>query len=206
MSYSQFSTIDQVVSAFELTVSDRPHLFAQVAPIAASERLKETLEETLDLASSISTEKARSELIITPILLEVRRIFKGQISYFSGTTFDVDASVGLNGICDFMLSGSSSQALITAPVLTIVEAKDNDLRLGLGQCAAEMVAAHRFNSQHNRSDLPIYGAISTGTNWRFLRLEGQGLCLDRTEYFVLQLDQILGILCESFRGLAIASI
>lgn len=201
MSYSQFTTLEQAVNAFQLTVQDVPHLFAQVAAIAPSDRLRETLEESLDLASSISTEKARSELIITPILLEVRRIFKGQIGYFSGTTFDVDASVGLNGVCDFMLSASRSQALITAPVLTIVEAKDNDLRLGVGQCTAEMVAAHRFNSKQGKPDLPIYGVISTGTNWRFLRLEQDTLWVDRSEYFILQLDQILGILCEPFRML-----
>ena len=199
MSYDQFTTIDQVISAFDITVTDRPNLFAEIKPIPASNRLRESLDETLDLASSISTEKARSELIITPILLEVRRIFKGQISYFSGTTFDVDASVGLNGICDFMLSASDRQSLITAPVLAIVEAKDNDLRLGLGQCAAEMIAAHRFNTQHSQGNRPIYGAISTGTNWRFLRLDQEQLFIDRTEYFVLQLDQILGILCEAFQ-------
>ena len=199
MSYSQFTTLEQAVNAFQLTVQDVPHLFAQVAAISPSDRLRETLEESLDLASSISTEKARSELIITPILLEVRRIFKGQIGYFSGTTFDVDTSVGLNGVCDFMLSASPSQALITAPVLTIVEAKDNDLRLGVGQCTAEMVAAHRFNSNHGKPDLPIYGVISTGTNWRFLRLEQDTLWVDRSEYFILQLDQILGILCKPFQ-------
>ena len=198
MSYSQFTTLEQAVNAFELTVQDVPHLFAEVVAIAPSDRLRETLEESLDLASSISTGKARSELIITPILLEVRRIFKGQIGYFSGTTFDVDALVGLNGVCNFMLSASRSQALITAPVLTIVEAKDNDLRLGLGQCTAEMVAAHRFNSQRGKADFPIYGVISTGTNWRFLRLEHDTLWVDRSEYFILQLDQILGILCEPF--------
>ena len=117
MSYSQFTMIDQVISAFDLALTDRPHLFAQTPSIAASTRLREALEETLDLGST--TDRRSSELIITPILLEVRRIFKGQISYFSGTTFDVDASVGLNGICDFMLSGSDRQSLITAPVLTM---------------------------------------------------------------------------------------
>ena len=79
------------------------------------------------------------------------------------------------------------------------------MRLGLGQCAAEMVVAYRFNRQHSQADFPIYGAISTGTNWRFLRLEGQHIFIDRTEYFVPQIDQILGILCEAFRSLAIDS-
>jgi len=147
MSYSDFKTIDQAVSTLELTVEDIPHFFSQVAPIEPSQRLKKMLDETLDLAASISTEKARSELIITPILLEVRRIFPNRIGYFSGNTFNVDESKGLTGACDFILSASSNQSLVTAPVLTLVEAKDNDIRIGLGQCVAQMVAAQIFNAR-----------------------------------------------------------
>jgi hypothetical protein len=200
MPYSQFTTIEQAVAAFQLSIQDSIQVFSDAVPISPSARLKETLDETLDLAASISTEKARSELIITPILLEVRRIFKGQIGYFSGTTFDVDSLLGLNGICDFVLSASNNQTLITAPVLTVVEAKDNDIRLGLGQCAAEMVAAQLFNKRRGQSELPIYGVVSTGTNWKFLKLEEKILFIDRSEYFILQLDKILGILCQPFQS------
>jgi len=147
MSYSDFKTIEQAVSTLDLTVEDIPHFFSQVTPIEPSQRLKEMLNETLDLAASISTEKARSELIITPILLEVRRIFHNRIGYFSGNTFNVDESKGLTGACDFILSASSNQSLVTAPVLTLVEAKDNDIRIGLGQCVAQMVAAQIFNAR-----------------------------------------------------------
>lgn len=57
MSYSDFKTIDQAVATLELTVEDIPHLFGNIKPVEASQRLKETLDETLDLASSISTKK-----------------------------------------------------------------------------------------------------------------------------------------------------
>lgn len=102
MSYSDFTTIDQAVAILELTVEDISHLFSHIAPIEPSQRLKETLDETLDLAASISTEKARSELIITPILLEIRRKFNNKIGYLSGNTFNVDESKGLTGACDFI--------------------------------------------------------------------------------------------------------
>jgi len=163
------------------------------------ERLKQTLDEALDLASSISTEKARSELILTPILLEIRRTFNNKIGYFSGNTFNVEESKGLTGACDFLLSASSNQSLVTAPVLTLVEAKDNDIRIGLGQCAAQMAAAQIFNARKGQEQFAIYGAVSTGTNWKFLILENQLLKIDLTEYFITQLDQILGILAEPFR-------
>jgi hypothetical protein len=197
MAYSDFKTLEQAVAAFDLIVEDRSHFFGQVAPIEPSQRLKETLEETIDLASSISTEKARSELIITPILLEVRRLCNKKIGYFSGNTFNVDESKGLTGMCDFILSASSNQSLITAPVLTVVEAKDNDLKIGLGQCVAEMVAACLFNARQDKEGI-IYGAVSTGTNWKFLQLEKQLLKIDISEYYITQLDLILGILAQPF--------
>jgi len=199
MSYGDFITIDQAVSVLGLTVEDIPHFFSHIAPLEPSQRLKETLDETLDLAANISTEKARSELIITPILLEVRRKFQSKIGYFSGNTFNVDESKGLTGACDFLLSASSNQSLVTAPVLTLVEAKDNDLRIGLGQCVAQMVAAQIFNNSKGLKQISVYGAVSTGTNWKFILLENQKVKIDLTEYFITQLNQILGILAEPFR-------
>ncbi|NJP08306.1 MAG: hypothetical protein HC866_01575 [Leptolyngbyaceae cyanobacterium RU_5_1] len=199
MAYSDFKTIEQAVTILDLIVEDIPHLFSQVPPIEPSERLKETLNETLDLASSISTEKARSELILTPILLEIRRIFDSQIGYFSGNTFNVEESKGLTGACDFILSASANQSLVTAPILTVVEAKDNDIRIGLGQCIAQMVAADLFNTRKGQEELVVYGAVSTGTNWKFLMLQNKLVKIDLTEYFVTQLNQILGILAEPFK-------
>ena len=199
MSYSDFKTIDQVVATLELTVEDIPHFFGYIPPLEPSQKLQEMLEEKLDLAANISTKKARSELIITPILLEIRRKFNNKIGYFSGNTFNVDESKGLTGACDFLLSASSNQSLVTAPVLTLVEAKDNDIRIGLGQCIAQMVAAQIFNTRKGLEQTLVYGAVSTGTNWKFIMLENQKVKIDLTEYFITQLNQILGILAEPFR-------
>ena len=167
-----------------LTVEDIPHLFSQVEKIEPSQRLKETLDETLDLASSISTEKARSELILTPILLEVRRRFENKIGYFFGNTFNVDESKSLTGACDFLLSASSNQSLVTAPVLTLLGTQ-------YGKCVAQMFAAQIFNNLRGFEKLSIYGAVSTGTNWKFLVLEENLLKIDLCEYFITQLDRIL---------------
>jgi hypothetical protein len=64
-------------------------------------------------------------------LLEIRALFK--VGYFSGNTFNVDESKSLTGVCDFLLTASTNQVVIAAPVVTIVEAKGNDIRSGLGQ-------------------------------------------------------------------------
>jgi hypothetical protein len=102
--------------------------------------------------------------------------------------------VGLNGICDFLLSRSPALIEIEAPVFTLVEAKKADLRLGLGQCAAEMVAAQRFNRAKGKPIEKIYGAVSSGTQWRFMCLVEQELTIDVTDYPLLPVGQILAYL------------
>ena len=198
MSYSDFKTLESAIAAFNLTIKNGYHLFKSIPPIEPSAWLIDYLERTVDLTTTISTETARSELIITPILLEIRDRY--QVSYFSGTTFNVDESRSLTGVCDFLLTASTNQLVIDAPVVTIVEAKDNDIKSGLGQCAAEMVAAWVFNDRSGWHRV-IWGVVTNGSNWRFLRLQhGSELEVDLSEYSISQLPQILGLLSQPFGG------
>ncbi|MDZ8186438.1 MAG: hypothetical protein RMX96_16510 [Nostoc sp. ChiSLP02] len=193
MSYSQFTNISKVKEAFGLKTQEGGRFLPVIEGIEASITLRAYLEESLPLASSAS-EKARSEGIIYPVLLEVRRILNRQVSLFSGEDFTVDESVGLNGICDFLLSRSPEVLEIEAPAIVIVEAKKADLRTGFGQCIAEMVAAQRFNAAKNRPVPVIYGSISSGTQWRFLKLEDNTVTIDLMDYPLPPVEQILGFL------------
>ncbi|MBD2498976.1 hypothetical protein [Nostoc sp. FACHB-280] len=193
MPYSQFTTISKVKEAFGLKTQEGRRFIPPTEPIEASATLTAYLEESLPLAASAS-EKARSEGIIYPVLLEVRRILSRQISLFSGEDFTVDEAVGLNGMCDFLLSKSPEVLEIEAPVVVIVEAKKADLRTGFGQCIAEMVAAQRFNTAKNRTISVIYGSISNGTQWRFLKLEENVVTIDLMDYPLPPVEEILGIL------------
>ena len=161
MSYSEFTTISKVRAAFNLTVNEKTVLFADVESIAPSDYLKTTLAEYIPLANAINTEKARSELIIAPVLLEVRRILNFQIGFFSGTEFNADPENGLNGYCDYILTASSDLYEIRTPVVTLVEAKNENIKNGLGQCIAEMLGAQRFNQQQNDEIDAIYGCVTT---------------------------------------------
>lgn len=73
-------------------------------------------------------------MIISPVLLEVRRQAHGRISLFSGTEFNVDDEKGLVGYCDYILSRSREQLTINAPIILITEAKNENIKAGLGQC------------------------------------------------------------------------
>ncbi|MBE9250200.1 hypothetical protein IQ226_13770 [Dolichospermum sp. LEGE 00240] len=199
MAYSDFS-LTKFKKIFNITIDEEADLFATVEPIEISEKLTNTLEETTELALAINTEKARSEMMITPILLEVRRKANYQISLFSGTDFNVDVERGLNGYCDFVISRSREQLTINAPVLIIVEAKNENIKGGLGQCAAAMLAAQLFNEQEGNEIKTIYGAVTTGDIWKFLKLEGTEIFIDLNNYYIKELNKILGILCQGILG------
>ncbi|MEH2069124.1 MAG: hypothetical protein V7K47_13345 [Nostoc sp.] len=193
MPYSQF-TIDKVKQDFHLTTVEGVRFFPDsIEPVTSSPRLQ-TILENLPWAIAVDTEKARSEVIINPILLEVRRILNSSISVFSGEEFNVDTSIGLNGVCDFLLCRSPEQLTVEAPAIMIVEAKKADLKSGLGQCIAEMVAAQRFNEAKKQVFTAVYGTVTSGTQWRFLKLEGQTVTIDLMDYSLPPVELILSFL------------
>lgn len=205
MAYSDF-TLQDVQEKLQLTINEDTALFRSVPPIVPSAWLNETLQQTLSLALQIGTEKARSELIITPVLIEFRRIAPQPISLFSGTLFNVEPALGLTGFCDFIISRSSQQLLINAPVLMIVEAKNENINAGVPQCLAAMFAAYLFNAKAQRPAAPTYGVVTAGNLWRFLKLEGKTAFVDRDEYYVSQVDKLLGIFVSLMEDSAPASV
>lgn len=194
MSYSQFTTITKVKEAFNLTTVEGIRFLPELNPVEPSPVLKTLLETNIPWAIATSTEKARSEAIINPVLLEVRRIFNQQIGVFSGEEFNVEPTLGLNDVCDFLISRSPEQLDIEAPAIIVVEAKKDDLKVGLGQCIAEMVAAQKFNQNKGRSIEVIYGIVSSGTQWRFLKLEETIVTIDFTDYPLPPVEKILSFL------------
>lgn len=193
MAYNNF-TLDVLIQQFGLRVVSDPGIFAQAEPVVPSARLRETLAESVPLALDISTEKARSELIISPVLVEARRQFGGRVSLFSGVDFTVDAEAGLSGVCDFLFSLSPLQLVVQAPVVAVVEAKNDNIKSGLGQCVAELMAAQRFNARRGLELPRLYGVVTTGSAWKFLRLSGADVVVDEAEYHIARLEVILGIL------------
>ena len=163
MAYSNF-TLSKVKEDFQLSIIEGvKFLPATLSEIIPSQILKGVLED-LPWAIAVDTEKARSEVIINTVLLEVRRIFEQRISVFSGEEFNVDASLGLNGVCGFLISGSKEQLSLEARAIVIVEAKKSDLKSGMGQCIAEMIAAQQFNSKRMHPIAKIFGTVTSGTS------------------------------------------
>ena len=198
VAYSNFKLGD-VIKQFGLILKDKNDLFSDIAEVEYSDYLDFTIRYNLPIAGEINTEKARSEMIIAPILLELRRKLNDRISLFSGNEFNVDFEKGLNGACDFLISLSESQLLISAPVITIVEAKKEDIISGLGQCVAEMLGAQLFNEREGNEIQTIYGVVTSGTVWRFLKLEDKVIYIDVVEYYIKDVKKIIGILLSAIK-------
>jgi hypothetical protein len=199
MSYSNFD-LKAVKQQLGVHLTEQEGLFSAVAGITVSPSFQDILQENVPLARAINTEKARSELIIANILVELRKMLKHQISLFSGIEFNVDKEKGLNGFCDFIISASQEQLLLNSPVIALVEAKNENIIGGLGQCIAEMVAAKLFNEAEGVEHIDtIYGVVTTGTAWKFLKMEKLEVSIDLDEYSIEQPEKILGILLAMVR-------
>jgi hypothetical protein len=193
MPYKDFS-ISEVTQKFDLTLVGDEKFLPEIKPVSPSPYIAEYLEESIPLAIAMGSGKARSELIISPILFEVRKILNKEISFFSGEDFDVDKNLELTGCCDFIVSLSPEQLFIEAPAFVIIEAKKENFKNALGQCIAQMVAAQKFNHKNDESVSVIYGSVTNGNIWNFLKLEEDIVTIDFTEYRILPVEQLLGTL------------
>jgi hypothetical protein len=198
MAYRDFAFPD-VEEALGLTVNDAD-LSSGVASLNVREDFVAQVAYGVELALAVNTEKARSEFVIALVLMELRRGLKDVFGLFSGIELNVDPSRGLNGVCDFILTKSPRQFILHGPLVSIVEAKNDNVHYGYGQCIAQMVAAWEFN-QRAKTPLPtIYGVVTTGTAWQFMLLREKEIIMDRREYYVTDLGKIMGVLTQMVRG------
>ncbi|KYC42371.1 hypothetical protein WA1_20600 [Scytonema hofmannii PCC 7110] len=192
MPYSNF-TFAKAKKDFNLIAVEGGRFLPQIEPIPPSARLQAALED-LPWAIAVGSERAKSESIVYPVLQEVRRILNFQVSLFSGRDFTVAPEKGLNGYVDYLISRSVEQLEIEAPIIVLAEAKRDNLNEGIGQCIAEMVAAQQFNQTNEIPISTIYGVISNGTQWRFMKLEDRTVTIDLMDYPLPPVEFILGML------------
>ena len=188
-SYSHYVFEDLADLGISVTTTQ---LFNKILPLKPTAWILETLAFNKTLP--MSTEKARSELLIMPILLELKRQNILKITLFSGYKLDVDASRGLRGFCDFLISSKLQAAFLESPIIAVVEAKqDKDLIEAAPQCIAEMYAAQLFNEKHKTQVPVIYGTVTSGYEWIFMKLKNQQVIIDTERYTIKDLENLLGI-------------
>jgi hypothetical protein len=192
MAYNNF-TLETVLDKFELSLlEDR---FCQFLPsVDPQPEFLVIFDYLFELGEAAKSEKAKSELLVSPVLAQARKLTDRQVQLFSGEEFNVDQSQGLNGFCDFLFTKSINRFSIEAPVLMLVEAKRGEIESGWGQCVAEMVAAQLYNQNHEETIPVVYGCVTSGRLWQFFKLEDNRITIDPTNYSLLPVQRILGIL------------
>jgi hypothetical protein len=188
MGYSNFKKIKTVVKKFNLDLKTI-RLFENILPIPPSAWLAESLALTEYLP--LTNEKAKAERIISPILVEVSKNYKQQVSFFSGENIDIDSTLDLSRPCDFFFALQSPKPYIEAPIISVAESKDEDMEWGIAQCAAQIYGAKLFNDAEGKSIAVIYGCATDGLEWHFLRFENDIFYLDTKIY--TDLKEILGV-------------
>ncbi len=188
MGYSSFKKLEQVTKKFGLSAK-RQKLFGQVEFLEPSSWLVQTLEISEFFA--LRNEKAKTERIISPILTEVALAFKDKISFFSGEDLPVDSNQDLSGACDFFFTLVPQSPYVETPIISLAEAKDDDMDYGIAQCAAQLYGAKLFNERDNKNIPVLYGCTTDGVEWQFLRFENNTFYIDTKVY--TDLREILGV-------------
>jgi hypothetical protein len=189
MGYSKYKKLRQVRDLLQLQIRTE-NLFEDllIQPIAVSEWLRMALKR--GSTTPPNNEKAKSERLVSPILLEVQASFATQINFFSGEEINIDPKQNLSGPCDFFFALNPPSMLLETPIISITEAKDEDLEWGLAQCIAQVYAANILNKQEHKTIPTLYGCATTGDVWQFFKLENSIVSIDRTP--MTNLPQVLG--------------
>lgn len=190
MPYTDFS-LDSLTAGFGLKMVTA-ELFSGIEPRPGPAWLREALER--GSRQVLISEKSRSEFIVVPILLACQEESPGAVSIYSGQRLDVDPARGLMGECDFILSATPPLPALRAPLMTIVEAKKHDIENGIWQCFAQMLGARIFNELHGRPTREIFGCVTNGDIWQFLRLADEVAQIDRRRYYLDNVNAILAAL------------
>ncbi|MEY4904943.1 MAG: hypothetical protein RLZZ292_2758 [Bacteroidota bacterium] len=194
MPYSQYNTLQSVRQKLGITTHFRS-LFSEAPPVAPSDWLLQTLTRYTKARTAYFNEKSRSEAIVFPILSELQNSCNFTFALYSGATIEGDQDLGLNGECDFVLSQAKQSIELERPVFCIVEAKDNDIELGIPQCMAQLYGARLFNEKVGEySPTIMYGAVTTGTEWNFLQMTKNEIIIDNDFYYIKNLPELLGVL------------
>jgi hypothetical protein len=188
MGYSNFKRLKQVTQKFGLDAKT-VRLFPDIKSAEPSSWLQETLEKAR--LFPLINEKVKSEKIVSPILSEVAEWSYDKVTLFSGEELPVDAENDLSGECDFFFVLAPYKPYIESPIISVVEAKDEDMDYGTAQCAAQLYGAKLYNESEGKNIPILYGCATDGFEWKFLRFENNIFLIDNKVY--TDLREILGV-------------
>ncbi len=186
MGYSKFKKLKEVTKKFGLAAK-RQNLFQSIVSKQPSSWLLDTLE--FAKLVPLRNEKVKSERIVSPILIEVAKVFEENVTLFSGEDLSIDADKDLSGECDFFFTLIPQSIYLESPIISISAQKF--MSESIAQCAAQLYGAKLFNEMEGKNFPVLYGCATNGNDWQFIRFENNTFYIDNKIYTDLQ--EILGV-------------
>jgi hypothetical protein len=197
MAFTDYKSIDAILKKHKLRlVSGSVVTPAPDAPVF-SDYFRAELDLSLAyLTPGRSSEIGCGEILLFPILREVWKTYREELSLFTheGLEFDDD----LSGTPDYFVCKVTEYGRIPdVPYLLVVEAKRDDFDRAWGQCVAAMLAAQKLNAT---PDLPVYGITTNGKAWEFGVLKHNEFTQQQEPIAVANLDSLRQALHAIFRA------
>jgi hypothetical protein len=162
-----------------------------ITPIEPSNLLKMNIDRAT--LAPLSTEKAVSERVISPIMTEVLERNTELVQLFSGELINADEDNGLNGEIDFLFNYRPYASTPEAPIFSITESKIGLLHKAWGQAAAQMLGVSIVNQKANHPLDIVFGSVTDGNSWQFMKFDKQTIWIDSRVYSLTEIPIILGI-------------
>jgi hypothetical protein len=150
--------------------------------------LQQSISQNLTFVD-LTSETARREVIIAPILLELCRLTHSKLKI----EYPIAVNDQLKGTLDYYIQ--SQQALL------VVEAKNADLSRGFTQLAVELIALDQWTTLEVSV---LYGAVTTGDIWKFGKLHRQQRQIEQ-DINLYRVPADLGELMEILMGILTAT-
>jgi hypothetical protein len=189
MSFSDYKTLSKVQTEYQIKYEET--MFLEKQKLSLSAVFLEEFNFNLKHLDIFSSEAARCELVILPILRETYKKVAFQLSLWVQKPIAYNDK--LSGTPDYIVSKRSSlgKTVLEFPLLMVAEAKKNDFEQGWAQCLAELVAAQKLNEDE---EMPIYGIVTDGKYWEFGKLEGSIFTKNLESFSVDDLPELFGVL------------
>lgn len=197
MAFSEYKDIGQVQIEFNIKLKEVDFVFAE--SVNPSEIFLSEFEFTRENLPVFTSEGARTEAIIFPILREVYKGYTDKFVLWIQKSFSYDAK--LNGTPDYLIATKSplGKTVFAKPLLGVVEARKNDFEVGWAQCLAELIAIQKINGDE---ETYVYGIVTDGERWQFGRLQKTLFTRHIAGFTIDDLPELFGTLHFVFQSIS----
>jgi hypothetical protein len=204
MSFSDYKNYkaSELEQLFKIQIKNNEALFNHFKPSGQNYSILQAdvkkMSSRLRL-SKFDNEATRGSLLVSRILWESAAVYNLGVFFEPPVNLPPEETKDLphplNGKYDSALS--LDEIDLSSPIISIVEVKKSSLSDGLGQCLAEMYATLKEFKQDK-----VYGIITDGEVWEFLRLENAVLSVDENNYYIKYVADIvdrIGYIADIFK-------